>query len=87
MENPTRNPKCSECKLPKYMGERNMQHSCIAALRFLIDEIDQRLYERIKSDTSKRFEENESNVNRCLNAFTSYSGDARKMKEMVDDIK
>jgi chromosome segregation ATPase len=56
-------------------------------LRFYIDERVQRLYERIMSETSKRFEENESKVNRCLNAFTSYSGDARKMKEMVDDIK
>ena len=68
------------------MGERNKQHSCIAALRFLIDEKVQRLYERFMAETSKRLEDNESSVKRCLTAFTTYSEDARKMKEKVDDI-
>lgn len=68
------------------MGERNKQHSCIAALRILIDEKVQRQYEKFMADTSKRLEDNESKANRCLSAFTSYSEDARKMKEMVDGI-
>jgi len=55
-------------------------------LRFLIDEKVQRLYERFMADTSKRLEDSESSVKRCLNAFTSYSEDARKMKEMVEGI-
>jgi hypothetical protein len=56
-------------------------------LRVLIDEKVQRLYERFMDDTSKRLENTESSVKRCLNAFTSYSEDVRKMTEMVDDIK
>ena len=38
------------------------------------------------AETSKRLEDNESSVKRCLTAFTTYSEDARKMKEKVDDI-
>jgi hypothetical protein len=38
-------------------------------------------------DTYKRLEDNDNSVKRCQNAFTSYSEEARKMREMVDDIK
>jgi hypothetical protein len=55
-------------------------------MRILIDEKVQRQYEKFMADTSKRLEDNESKANRCLSAFTSYSEDARKMKEMVDGI-